>query len=274
MKFQQEIKKHLSEYKKNKFPNLPNGKWRKIEYEHILPKENMYLNLIEYYREKFLKSSLNNIKFHMYFNHLNSSQGMCINFFYPIFFEKKLDLIIYFLGLKNEKVNYGSVRFEKLSEIDGVNNRRPMNFDFYFETQSGKKFFFEIKYTETEFGKAKNDAEHIEKYNKIYKGNFEPIELEFCSQRKFFQNYQIIRNLIHIQNNSYVIFLYPRENKKIKEEAQRAKNKILKKEFRDNFRAVEWIKLLDFIEKNNSHDGIKTQLIEFRKKYCVITLSP
>jgi len=41
MKFQQEIKKHLSEYKKNKFPNLPNGKWRKIEYEHILPKENM-----------------------------------------------------------------------------------------------------------------------------------------------------------------------------------------------------------------------------------------
>lgn len=267
MKYQNEIKKHLSSYKRKKLPNIPNGEWRGNEYDQILPKERKYLNLIEYYREEFQLSNLKDMKLHMYFNHLNSSQAMCINFFYPLYYEKNLNIVMDFLGFSNEHVDYDTVLFEKESEIDGIHNRRPTNFDFYFETTSGKKFFFEIKYTEAEFGQAKNDKEHIEKYNNIYKLRFKPINDKFREKDLFFQNYQIIRNLIHVDNNSYVVFLYPVKNLKIHEGANKAKDDILKKKFKNNLFIINWYSLHKHVFENNKNPKIEKQLTEFEDKY-------
>ena len=43
----------------------------------------------------------------------------------------------------------------------------------------------------------------------VYKKKLKSIKSKFSSQEMLFKNYQIIRNFIYIDRNSYVIFLYP-----------------------------------------------------------------
>lgn len=42
----------------------------------------------------------------------------------------------------------------------------------------------------------------------------------------FLNNYQIMRNILNINNNSYGIFIYPRDNKAVDKEALEAKQVI------------------------------------------------
>ena len=77
-------------------------------------------------------------------------------------------------------------------------------------------FSEEIKYTENEFGTAKADKSHIAKWEKMYESlvNDSPIlQSKFIDQKKFFKNYQMIRNIIHVQNpiKDYSIFVVPKE---------------------------------------------------------------
>src|SRR5690554_5844337 len=102
MKFKNKIYKHLSNYKKEHYPDLLNGKWRSgLEKEYILPQSHSDLNIIHNYRNEFLNSEYARIKRHMYFHHLNSSQAMCINFFFPLIQECMLEVILVYLGLND-----------------------------------------------------------------------------------------------------------------------------------------------------------------------------
>lgn len=148
MTYQDEIKTHLTTYKELKFKGFPHGLWRNnpdniLKYAFVSKYDNN--NLIETFQEEYLeyeKEIDTKIKRHMYFHHMNSSQAMCINFFYPLYKEGSLELITEYLGFKEEKVKSNSVRFEETSKIDSIKGYRPTNFDFYFETETGKKFFF------------------------------------------------------------------------------------------------------------------------------------
>lgn len=92
MTYQKEIKDWLSEYKTTHFKGLEDGKWKrnKKSYSHILPDALKYDNLLPTYRDLFCKSNYNSIKLHSDFHHLNSSQAMCINLFYPLIKRKNL----------------------------------------------------------------------------------------------------------------------------------------------------------------------------------------
>jgi len=268
MNFRNRILTHLKEYKKNNYPNIQDGTFRDKPYEHILPKTYQENNFLETYRNHILKSNLYDIsKLHIYFNHLNSSQAMCFNFFFPLYYERKLELVTNFLGIANEKVNYETVCFEKDGKDGDHKKRRPTSFDFYFKTESEKEFFFEIKYTENEFGKAKDDNEHKEKFEEIYSKYLLPLDEKFRSRDKFFENYQICRNLIHIDENSYVVFVYPANNNKISLGAERAKSEILSTKFSDNFFSTTWEKLYYNVKDSITDEKLKIQLTEFRKKY-------
>jgi len=268
MNYHDKIVNHLTGYKTKNFPDIPNGTYRgKSSYGYILPKNHKTKNFIETYRKDILKSNLYNPeKLHIYFHHLNSSQAMCFNFFFPLYQEHKLEVVTDFLGLKNEKVNYETVCFEKNGK-DGEGGRRPTNFDFYFETLSKKKIFFEIKYTENEFGKAKNDAGHIDKYENVYSKYLLPINTNFRSREQFFNNYQILRNIIHIDKSSFVVFLYPLENKRINAGAEKAKSELLTANFKDNFFAVTWEKLFEAVFNSATETKLKFHLTEFKEKY-------
>jgi len=93
------ILEKLVEYKKTQkdLRNLDSGTYRGKLYDHILPladkKYKNKANIIEYYRDDFYKSELSKIKYHKYFHHLNSSQAMCINFFYPLIKKEQLNIV-------------------------------------------------------------------------------------------------------------------------------------------------------------------------------------
>lgn len=219
MSYQKEIRSHFENNKEKFFPGIKNGNWRNSEniYPHILPKEQEKLNLLELYRDDLwqnIEADNSCLKRHIYFHHLNSSQAMCLNFFYPLIKERELDVVLRCIGLDNETINYDKTCFEKKSKVE--KNYRATSFDFYIETNSEKKIFFEIKYTEKKFGEAKEDDVYINKFNTVYKGKLSVLEEKYHQPTTFFKNYQIVRNLINIDDNSYVVFIYPGKNKKIK----------------------------------------------------------
>lgn len=276
MTYQEEIKKHFEDNKEKLFGKIiEGGKWRNSEkkYPHILPKEEEILNLLPNYRnalDQYLKNNKKELKKHIYFHHLNSSQAMCLNFFFPLFEEKKLDVILKLLEFENEKVDYNNTCFEKNSDVEKSNkNYRPTSFDFYIETTSGKKIFFEIKYTEQEFGKAKEDDIHLNKFNDVYKNKLKLIKQEYHLPNVFLKNYQILRNLICIAENSYVVFLYPSKNKKIKNQAESAKLQILNSNIKENLINLTWEELISFTEENIENLKINEQLKDFKEKYNI-----
>ena len=257
----------MSDYKVKYFPGLSNGLWRNKQYPHILPFKNKYDNLLKTYKSKLIEYLIDkNIKLHICFHHLNSSQAMCLNFFYPLVKEKELGLIIEFLGFKNEIVNYDSVCFEK-DGLEKVYNSRPTSFDFYFETNSYKKFYFEIKYSESEFGKAKINPEKINKFKTVYQKYLAPLRAKYHNEKEFFDNYQILRNIIHIKEDSYVVFIYPNNNKKVKMQAENVKNDMLILKYHNHFFPITWENLYSIILESVRSKDINKQFSDFKEKY-------
>lgn len=75
--------------------------------------------------------------------------------------EKQLSALLEVLQLEDEDVKECSFEME-VAGGDGT------NFDFYIELASGKKLFFEIKYTEDGFGKKKAGIDYRSKYDSYY----------------------------------------------------------------------------------------------------------
>ena len=94
-----------------------------------------------------------------------------------------------------------------------------------------------------------------------------PINTNFRSREQFFNNYQILRNIIHIDKSSFVVFLYPLENKRINAGAEKAKSELLTANFKDNFFAVTWEKLFEAVLNSVTETKLKSHLNEFEEKY-------
>jgi len=230
-----------------------NGKRNELPLPYILPENKHYFknekNILSEIREDFLCSKYRNIKPHRYFHHLNSSQAMCINFFYPLIKNQLLENILSFLNI-DDTVDYDNVEFEKYSKIEKTG--RKTNFDFYIKTKKGINLFFEIKYTERKFGSAKNDEHHRNKFKSDYMPALKKsthISEPYHDEKLFFENYQVLRNILNIDKNSYVIFLYLKDNEKLKDKCNEIKTKILNNELKYNFKDIDWFELYDYIIK-------------------------
>lgn len=266
MNFSEKIKERLSEFKNDKFPGLENGKWKKNnkEYSHILPEKNKFDNLLPAYKNEFIDyRKKHGIKLHPDFHHLNSSQAMCFNFFFPLCYERKLEIITDFLEFKNEIINYDSVCFEK-DGLEAKFGRRPTSFDFYFKTQSGKDLFFEIKYTEGGYGKAQINKE---KFDQVYSNFLKPINSNFHKPQPFFDNYQILRNLVHIDENSYVIFIFPKDNNLVNNDSKKVKSEFLNENFQEHFFAVDWQTIFNKVSDSMTISKMNKQYSDFKEKY-------
>ncbi len=272
--FDEQVKKHMEEYKEKVLGITEKGvyvhKGELHKYGHILPKDKKWKNIIPYKAYDIRDYNIiTESKLHKYFHHLNSSQAICLNFFYPLVIEKRLDLILNKLSIDGD-VDYNNVKFEKESDVDNGYGR-PTNFDFYIPTTDNKKIYFEIKYTESEFGKAKNDAEHQNKYNDLYKQllyNNKAINNKYNDQDKFFENYQILRNLVHINQDSTVVFIYPEKNINIRKAAEKAKNKMIASNWQDHFISVTWEDIVQALESKITDKDLKEYYsIKFTEKY-------
>jgi hypothetical protein len=135
----------------------------KQEYEHILPDEYEHLNYASLYRSELLQFiRQNKYKLHSP-THLNSSQIMCFNFFYPLMKEGELDQLAKIIKV-NESVS--KAEFELVPEVN-----EGTNIDFMLEFKSGRRALFEIKYSESSFGSrnfSKLKLMDQDKYEKKY----------------------------------------------------------------------------------------------------------
>ncbi|MFH1005583.1 MAG: hypothetical protein V1781_08880, partial [Bacteroidota bacterium] len=129
--------------------------------------------------------------------------------------------------------------------------------------------YFEIKYTESEFGKAKIN---VDKFANVYSKHLTTLNSQFHTSKMFFDNYQILRNLIHLGDNSFVTFVYPIENKGINSGANKVKTDFLIPRFHNNFLIATWENIFKSIKTNKLNDRLVNQMNEFEEKYFTIVL--
>lgn len=273
--FRAHVLAHLGKYKTSKL-NISNpGYYRGKIYPHILPEIDKSRNILQPYNGQLNTSKyLSKIKLHTNFSHLNSSQAMCINFFYPLIVDNKLELITSILGIKG-KIDYASVAFEKESIVEKSNERKT-NFDFYLKINSGSQnetqIFFEIKYTESGFGSVENSVPNQNKYNRTYKDVLYKsswIENIFKTMPSFFKHCQIMRNLLAIDSKSYVVFIYPKDNDAVRRAAEEAKKEIVTSAGRKHLITINWETLVDKLVQTKALDkGLERYYdMDFREKY-------
>lgn len=264
---QKKIKEHLSVYahQNEELRNLMGGTWHSGNkcYSYILAdKKFTKLNFLPKYREEL---SQYKIKLHTDAHHLNSSQIMCMNFFFPLMKERSLDHILRIVSSKCMWANPEG-QFEKISDIDG-GQRGATNFDFYIKDENGNQAFFEIKYTEGDFGSAKDDDSHNKKWNSIYRELIESspvLKQRVIDKKEFFKNYQLVRNIVHVQDlqKDYVVFLVPEET--LYKKAETFIKKAIKEDALGNVRVIGWKEVLEAV-KNDPQ--LASYYAEFKKKY-------
>jgi hypothetical protein len=269
MGYDQLIKQHLADYKSKTLGIRRDGIWKRSgkRYPHILPEDREILNILPAYREEFCGYfDDNGIRLHKDFHHLNSSQAMCFNLFFPFLAEDKLGLLISVLSLPPNEIR--NAEFEKvLEKSEGT------NFDFFIEMVSGSRIFFEVKLSESDFGTAPSDTTHRKKLDETYRPRLIGKVMEqYLEESLFFHNYQILRNISYIGNNGadVLLFIFPRGNEKLAGMEQ-----IMRRMVTDNFSGQVRINYLeDFVDRIlESIDGKDTRIVqhynEFKKKYIL-----
>lgn len=152
-------------------------------------------------------------RLHRCAHHLNSSQLLCYNYFRPMMTAdgcpniKLKQWVMDNIGVQlSEKAR---CRFEHV-----VNTKERTNFDFYIK-DGDIEIFFEIKYTESMFGRVKYSQRYEKKFEDIYK---EMLTAQKClpinmPMQLFFDNYQLCRNICYVTScNKFVVFIFPKNN--------------------------------------------------------------
>ncbi len=261
---------HLAQYKADVLGVPEDGifhyRGRDIFKSHILPIAYGDKNILERYRVQFFSSEYSKIKLHRFFHHLNSSQALCINLFYPLIVDNALRFFLSFLNIKPEV--YQRALFEKESDIEVAVRRT--SFDFYVQLAEHSNIFVEVKYTEEGFGRAENDEEHRAKFLKTYLPLVENSRflMPGCQEVKFFlSHYQILRNLVHISDTAYVVLLFPFGNTAVAEEAAYARDQLLTEAGRARLKIVCLDEFVLFLENQCMGNPLDGYYQTFRTKY-------
>lgn len=204
--FIKKVREHLTEYKNNILDVNDCGTYRNRKYGHILPDKFKTLNIGLPSSTYTLEGSLLKlngcpaIKLHMDWQHMNSSQILCIAYFYSFINDKeKLQKLV--TDVLKITSDVDGAEFEYITS-DGS------NIDFVVHLNNGGNVFFEIKYTEREFGTATSKTADY----KDIKNRFHPtVQISYES---YLKNYQLVRNisLSSKDGNNHTVFLVPKAN--------------------------------------------------------------
>lgn len=191
-------------------------------------------------------------------HHLNSSQVVCYEFFRSMINPDSTptESLVRFVGSVVGVTVSGSAHcdFEYNEPYYGVNGKRERTeFDFHIKDDTtGVELFFEIKYTEQDFGPW--DKTHATEQNFL---NFYAPLIEKCTCLKskpafdddFVRHYQLFRNVLRVDGrNRYSIFLYPGNNEKTESQYSEFAQKYLKDT--DHVKSVHWEDVEEFMTEN------------------------
>ena len=232
MNFERAAKEHLADYRLNYLRIAEKGVWTKNnkKYEHIIPENLLCMNILEEFRAEWVRwLPTSKVKLHPGFHHLTSSQAACMNLFFPPAKLKKNRILFSLLGVNDESVNEWA--FEKIKDTS-----EGTNFDFYVRCKSKKQIYVEFKYTEPAFSPEKRNDERLKKLKSVYRPALEEkVALKYLDEICFFDNYQMLRNLVYFCPNrgDRVVFMYPRKNEKLQFLQGKLDEMIPNKEIRD-----------------------------------------
>lgn len=257
---------HLSNYKASVLNTPEQMNYRGKKYRHILPEEKRMLNLIDSgYKdslEKYITES--KIKLHRDFSHLNSSQALCLNLFYPLMKDHSLQFV-------NNNISLSAIgEFEHTEEASFEVSGEYTNFDFFIN-DSNTKYFFEIKYTESNFGSI-DTGNPIEAYQTKYKNNYLSQLKKICNEKylnddfedEFYKKYQLWRNICHVDIGT-ITFVFLKSRINLKNEIDSAMKKC-KPEYAAK---INIIYIEDFISRclENKNLPFYNHYSEFYNKY-------
>jgi hypothetical protein len=212
--YESTLKSHLASYAKNRLGVYEEGTFKEKPYPHILPSRLKFLNFLEPVRAE-LQAYLEkhrDIKLHKYFHHLNSSQAFAFNFFFPYFAAggKSAKLLSGLLGVDAPVKDF---EFEVVpDEAEGT------NVDAVWRVVGGATVFCEVKLSEAEFGKAKDDDEHKKKRVRTYLSRLDGlVSDDLLEEKAFFKHYQLLRNIALLADSEkdQLILLMPRANESL-----------------------------------------------------------
>ncbi len=265
------VKSHLAVYRRYRLGIEQEGIWDSKSYEHILPKELLWLNLIDTFRAEIRQYiAESGISLNQFFHHLNSLQAARLNLLWPLLNCAEPSLLVDTLGIGPGEVAHWE--FEKV-----IDSNEKTSFDLYLELDSGTKVFIESKYTEEQFRSCKDDEQHRQKLREIYVPAMRDyVTPDYLKKGKFFANYQLLRNLAYIdpERNDKVVFLVPRANEKIVGQLQA----VLKSAILDaSVRSLVKIRYLEDVVSNaialaglpSGNLSLRTHLLFYREKYLI-----
>lgn len=187
-------------------------------------------------------------KVHQGARHLNSSQVMCYNFFRNLMKEEIADGALGWHGFASSKlVDFMKEKCEiTISEnaecfFEYEEKSEKSQFDFFIsDSENETQIYFEIKYTESDFGPwtPPKSTKSIDNHGIYLKGGYRelidasPNLTQDCKKRfleeidkyadpkiDFNKSYQLFRNVLKADDqNRYSIFIFPYENKHLNDQ--------------------------------------------------------
>jgi hypothetical protein len=271
--YRKNLLRHLVRYKEQILNIRASGTWsrkgKETDVGHILPKPLAKENLAGPLRDAcwaYVHGPAQGIKLHRFFHHLNSSQAMCFNLFYPFVAEqdKAMPILLETLGLPPTTV---SPAFERV-----LDRRENTNFDFSLETTKGPFAFFEVKLSEDGFGEA--DAKQPDKYAwKLREFHQESlsryIDGSWLELHAFMLRYQVLRNISYTCKfpQSTLFFVAPRANEKLRDSLAEIPD-ICRNGLTNRVRVLYLEDLIVKLEQASAGDRtLSTHWQHFRQKY-------
>ena len=213
--YQKALEVHLANYKRGRLGVRGSGEFKTkksvVRRPHILPRDLYLLNILEPFRSEFRLFLQKNpsVKLHEYFHHLNSSQALAFNLFFPFFSEgaEATERLLVAFGVPGQVSEW---RFEYVpDEEEGT------NVDVAWRVREEGWTFCEVKLSERDFGDAEPDARHERKLKEIYAPRLQGVvDDRLLKLEEFMARYQLLRNvsLLTRPHAGMLVFLLPKEN--------------------------------------------------------------
>ncbi len=216
--FSREIREWMGRYREEILRRPDMGSWRNLPYPHILSADDCRngLNLLESIRPNFAQyQAKKKLKLHRDFAHLNSSQALAFNLFFP-----------FLPPLESGLTWASSARITGLlglsdlieSEFERIDNpEEGTNLDWWARCHNGGQIFCEVKFTESSFGTATSrSTDYRDRLERLYRPRLAGvIKNGLIDDLAWFkQHYQILRNLAHLSlgpapEENRVLFVLP-----------------------------------------------------------------
>lgn len=223
MNYQERLRAHLVKYKFRVLGVLASAAWKGprtgavAEHPHILPPEHLRLNVLAPFRERFWAEFDRGEQrpLHRDFAHLNSSQAMCFNLFYPLVADRAWAgaFVQGVLGIKDPP---RAMAFEYVDDPEETTH-----FDFFMRLDSGSnggaRIYFETRLAELGFGTIdllpRERTALLQRYAPRLSGL---VDAKWLEPDAFFRRYQLLRNLACLAEPRSLLYLVvPRANESL-----------------------------------------------------------